>query len=86
MVSNMRSSSMCCSASDDRATSYDGSASDNRAATIDPASIIASASAIFVIRIALAAIVPTTYNCPSSNDRSTSIYGGASANCGASVN
>ena len=69
-----------CSASDDSATSYDGSASDDRAATI-----ITDASAILVVGIAGAAIVPA-YNGPSSNHRSATIDGRSAVNCGASVN
>jgi hypothetical protein len=59
------------------ATSYDG------AATINSASIIAAAATtILVVRIAVAVIVATaivtpTYNCPPSNDRSTSIHCGS---------
>ena len=77
MVTNMRSS---ISASDDSATSYDGSASDDCAATI-----ITDASAILVVGIAGAAIVPA-YNGPSSNHRSATIDGRSAVNCGASVN
>jgi hypothetical protein len=82
MVSNMSTSSMYCSASDNRATSYD------RAATINSATIVAASSAILVVRIAVApaAVVPAAYNCPSSNDSSTSMNGGPPVNCGASVN
>ena len=79
MVSNM-SPSISCSAPHNSATSYDGSA------TINSATVIAAASAILVVRIAVAAIVPTANNCPSSNYRSTAIDGGSSVNCGASVN
>jgi hypothetical protein len=74
MVSNMSTSSMYCSASDNRATSYD------RAATINSATIVAASSAILVVRIAVGrAVVPAAYNCPSSNDSPP-------VNCGASVN
>ena len=68
------------SASDDSATSYDGSASDDCAATI-----ITDASAILVVGIAGAAIVPAD-NGPSSNHRSATIDGRSAVNCGASVN
>jgi hypothetical protein len=86
MVSNV-GSSIPCSASDNSATSYDGSASDDGTAAINSATIITAASAIFVVRIAVAAIVPTAaYNCPSSDHRSAAIDGGSSVNCGASVN
>jgi hypothetical protein len=76
------SSSIGGSASDNRATSYD------RAATINSARIIAAASTILVVGIAVAAAVVATayaYGCPPSNDRSTSIRD-ASPDCGASMN
>ena len=85
MVSNTGSSA-CCSASDNCATSYDGSPSDDGAATINSATIITAASAIFVVRIAVAAIPTTAYNDPSSNHRSAAIDGRAAVNSGASVN
>jgi hypothetical protein len=53
-----------CSASDNSATSYDDSTCDNGAATINFVTIIPTASAIFVVRISVTAIVPTAYNCP----------------------
>ena len=84
MVSNM-SPSISCSAPDYSATSYDCSASDDGAATINSATVIAATSAILVVRIAMAAIVSTAHNCPSSNYRSAAIDGGSSVNCGASV-
>lgn len=86
MVSDVRSS-MSRSASDNSATSYDGSASDDGTTTINSAAIITAASAIFVVRIAVAAaIIPTAaYNCPSSDHRSAAIDGG-SPNCGSPVN
>jgi hypothetical protein len=59
-------------------TPYDG------AATINSAGIIAAASTILVVRIAVAAVVATAYNCPPSNDRSTSIHCG-SAICTATI-
>jgi hypothetical protein len=85
MVSNV-GSSISSSASDNTATSYDGSTSDDRTATINSATITV-ASAIFVGRIARAAIVPTAaYNCPSSNHRSAAIDSGSPVNCGSPVN
>ncbi len=80
-VCNM-SSSVCRSAADDRATSYNG------AATINPAGIIAAASTILVvgITIAAAAIVGTAYDRPASNDRSTSVGNASPVDCGASMN
>jgi hypothetical protein len=77
---------MYCSASDDRAASYNGAASYKGAATINSASIIAAASTILVVRIAVAAVVTAAYNCPPSNDRSTSIHGGSPADCDTSMN
>jgi len=86
MVSNM-GSSISCSASDNSATSYDGSASDDGAATINSAAIVTAASAIFVVGIAVAAIVPTAaHNRPSSNHRAAAIDGGSPVSCGASMN
>jgi hypothetical protein len=38
-----------------------------------------SVSTISVVRIATAAVVATAYNCPPSNDRSTSIHGDSPA-------
>jgi hypothetical protein len=86
MVSDARSS-IPSSASDNSAPSYDGSASDDGTATINSATIITAASAIFVVRIAVAAaIVPTAaYNYPSSHDCSAAIDRG-SPNCGPPVN
>ena len=84
MVTNMGSS---ISASDNSATSYDGSAPNDGAATINSATIITAASAIFVVGIAGAAIVPAaTCNCPPSNHRSAAIDGGSPMNCGSPVN
>ena len=81
MVSNMSTSSMYCSASDNRATSYD------RAAAINSATIVTACAAIFIVRVTIAAaIVTTPYNCSPSNDCSTSINGTSPANCGGSVN
>jgi hypothetical protein len=75
------SSSICRPASDNRATSYHG------AATINSARIIAAASTILVVWIAVAAAgVATAYNCPPSNDRSTSIRDASPVDCGASMN
>jgi hypothetical protein len=79
---------MYCSASGNRATSCNGAATINRttsyngAATINSASI-AAASTILVVRIAVAAVIATAYNCPPSNDRPTSIHGGSPADCDA---
>jgi hypothetical protein len=70
---------MYCTASDNRATSYDG------AATIHSAAIIAAASTILVVGIAVAAVIATAYNRPPSNDRSTSINCSSPADRDASV-
>jgi len=59
------------------------STSCNGAATINSASIIAAASTILVVGIAVASVVPTTYNCAPANDRSTSIHGGSLTDCDA---
>ena len=85
MVTNMGSS---ISASDNSATSsYDGSASDDGATTINSATVITAASAIFVVRIAGTAIVPTaTCNCPPSNHRSAAIDGGSPVDYGSPMN
>jgi hypothetical protein len=86
MMTNM-GSSISCSASDNSATSYDRSAPDDCAPTINSATIITAASAVFVVGIAVTAIVPAaTCNCPASNDRSATIDGASPVNCGASVN
>lgn len=75
------SSSVCRSASDNGATSYDG------AATINSARIIAAASTILVVGITIAAaVVGTASNHPPSNDRSASICEASSVDCGASMN
>ena len=69
------------SASDNRATSHHGTA------TINSARIIAAASAILVVWITVAAAgVATAYNCPPSNDRSTSIRDASPVDCSASMN
>jgi len=74
------------SASDNSATSYDGSAPNDSAATINSATVTA-ASAILVVGIAGASIVPAANrNRPPSNDRSAAIDGGSPVNGGSSVN